>query len=295
MILKCPDCQKQYNIDESRIPSGVKQAKCKACGKNILFKAESVKPVKVCPKCGHKSEGKQQAECSACGIIYAKFSSDKVQKPKQLPVSHVEQRQSAPPLEENTPELRKITILVWAMSAIICLVAGYFAGREHVKYELRQTLKIAAEGVTKSFNTAFLGGVEPEKKVELPNQKPKEPAPFSVVLNNKVFQEADFEAGRRDAILFSLNFKNLTGKDIRAFDGKILFTDMLDNIILYSGLAVNDPIFSGGQIEWIGEISYNQFMDSHQGLKNADFKNIKINFNPKKILFFDGSTKEFDK
>ncbi len=290
MILKCPDCQKQYNIDESKIPAGAKQAKCKSCGKSIILRLGPEKSIKKCPKCGHESDEKQRNECPACGIVYAKFVSN---KPKAPEVNVIPPQAQAVHPVKDTPEPRKITIPAWLIPAIIGLIVGYFTGREHVKYELRQTFKAAAEGVRKSFGTA-LGGIGSEKKAEPPPPKTQEPSPFSVVLNNKEFQEADFGVGIRDAIIFSVNFKNLTGKDIRAFDGKLIFTDLLDNIILSSGLAVNDPVSSGSQIEWNGEIVYNQFIDSHQRLRNADIKNIKITFNAEKILFSDGSVRDLE-
>jgi len=291
MILKCPDCQKQYNIDDSKIPAGAKQAKCKSCGKSIILWLESSKYIKKCPKCGHESDEKQRNECPACGIVYAKFSSNRPKAPKFAPEVK-SQAQSVHPAKD-TPAPRKITIPAWLIPAIIGLIVGYFTGREHVKYELRQTFKAAADGVRKSFGTA-LGGIGSEKKAEPLPSKTKVPSPFSAVLINKEFQEADFGVGIRDAIIFSVNFKNLTGKDIRAFDGKLIFTDLLDNIILSSGLAVNDPVASGSQIEWTGEIVYNQFIDRHQRLKNADIKNIKIIFNANKILFSDGSARDLE-
>ncbi len=43
---------------------------------------------KQCPKCGHKrllNDGLSDTECPKCGIIYAKFSSVKIETTKQCP------------------------------------------------------------------------------------------------------------------------------------------------------------------------------------------------------------------
>ena len=179
---------------------------------------------------------------------------------------------------------------------MIGLVIGYFAGREHIKFELRQTFQAAAEGVKNSFSSALGGNrasSELEKK-ETPTPKFKEPTPLSVTLDKKGYQAADYSAGIRDAITFAVTFNNLTGKDIRAFDGSLTFTDLLDNTLLSAKLAINDPVPSSSHLGWSGQIDYNQFIDKHQRLRNEDFQNLKIRFDTKKILFSDGSVKEFE-
>jgi hypothetical protein len=82
-------------------------------------------------------------------------------------------------------------------------------------------------------------------------------------------------------------------KDIRAFDGVLTFTDLLDNAILSSKIAINEPLKAGSVLSWRGGIKYNQFMDEHQRLRNEQQKNLKIRFMTRKILFADGTSKEY--
>jgi hypothetical protein len=93
--------------------------------------------------------------------------------------------------------------------------------------------------------------------------------------------------------MFALTFTNLLNQEIRAFDGVLTFTDLLDNIVLRVNLAVNDPIAFGDSIAWNGELEFNQFFDTHQRLKSADVDNLKVVFDTRKILFEDGSTSEY--
>ena len=44
MKITCPSCQKNYNINDAKIPAGVKTAKCKACGHPMPLKGKT--PVK---------------------------------------------------------------------------------------------------------------------------------------------------------------------------------------------------------------------------------------------------------
>lgn len=248
-----------------------------------------------CPKCSYERQPTDtvpEGECPTCGIIYAKFRPQ-TPTPRSAPASPPPSSSPQSFAHAEPMEPRTTKIPAWVIPAVVALVVGYFAGREHIKYELRQTFQAAAEGVTKSFGAA-LGGKETEQKKESPLAKPKEPAPLSVTLNRKSFREANYSAGVQDAITFAVTFNNLTGKDIRAFDGTLTFTDLLENQILSAGLAINDPVSSGSQLEWSGELAYNQFIDRHQRLRNEDFQNLKIRFYTKKILFSDGSVKEFE-
>ncbi|WP_058557171.1 hypothetical protein [Thiohalocapsa sp. ML1] len=118
------------------------------------------------------------------------------------------------------------------------------------------------------------------------------PAYFDVSLRAKEFREANYTAGVQEAVMFRVAFLNKTDKDIRAFDGVLGFTDLLDNEVLSAKLSINDPVAAHGELVWDGELNYNQFIDSHQRLRNAAFENLKVWFKPRKILYSNGSTEE---
>ncbi len=134
----------------------------------------------------------------------------------------------------------------------------------------------------------------PHGRTQVPAPKPTEPPVFDVELRAKTFREADYREGIQDAITIRVAFHNLSGKDIRAFDGVLGFTDLLDNDILSAKLAISSSVAANATFDWTGEINYNPFMDSHQNLRNEELDNLKIHFWPRKILFADGTTKEFE-
>jgi hypothetical protein len=238
-----------------------------------------------------------EGECPSCGIIYAKFRPAGAGPHRASTASRpTSSASSATATPYKIAERYKTKMPTWIIPALLGLILGYFVGREHIKYEIRQTFQAAAEGVKRSVGAALSGSImssEPDKK-EAPSPKLKEPAPFSIALNKKSFQAADYRAGIQAAITFALTFDNLTSKDIRAFEGVLTFTDLLDNTILSAKLAINDPVSSGSQLNWSGQLDYNQFMDKHQRLKNQEFQNLKIRFDTKKILFSDSSIKEYE-
>lgn len=49
MKITCPSCQKKYNINDAKIPAGVKTAKCKACGHRIKLPVPKESPIKQMP------------------------------------------------------------------------------------------------------------------------------------------------------------------------------------------------------------------------------------------------------
>lgn len=52
MIIICPHCEKQHNIDEKRIPPNVKMARCQGCGQQfpLDFKKEPQQPAQAPPQ-----------------------------------------------------------------------------------------------------------------------------------------------------------------------------------------------------------------------------------------------------
>ncbi|MCP3477728.1 DUF2939 domain-containing protein (plasmid) [Bradyrhizobium sp. CCGUVB1N3] len=122
------------------------------------------------------------------------------------------------------------------------------------------------------------------------------PSPFKVALTRKGFKSSDpMKSDFEDDITFSLTIENIGKKDIRAFDGTLTFTDLLDNEIHSSLLAINDRVSAGATLGWNGKLKFNQFMDSHQRLRNATLENLKIKFSPRKLLFEDGSFEQLSR
>jgi hypothetical protein len=180
------------------------------------------------------------------------------------------------------------------VAGLIGVIIGYFVGREHIKYEMRSAFQSAADQFKQNAPSVFGMPAAPARQVQPPPPKPNESAPIRATLLKKWFHASNPSAhDYQDAVEFAVSFSNLTGKDIRAFDGLIEFTDLLDNRILGAKVAINEAIAANSNLKWEGQLDYNQFMAPHRRLREEDQANLIIVFPPGKILFSDGSTKKY--
>ena len=113
---------------------------------------------------------------------------------------------------------------------------------------------------------------------------------INLAVYDKSFTPSNPSDGEYESyIVLRCTYRNTSGKDIRAFKGKILFTDLFDKQIFESGITIDDPIRAGATAKWTGTIKYNQFVDAHSALKNAELKNMKVVWNPISAIFTDGT------
>ncbi|HOI93549.1 MAG TPA: zinc-ribbon domain-containing protein [Syntrophobacter fumaroxidans] len=110
MIVRCPQCNREYNVDERLLSPKGAMGKCKPCG--IRFKIEppggSEQEV-TCPKCGFKQVG--GTECRTCGVMFDKLSMESASEPAPGAGSFTaserkpgESFDAPPPLRPLTPQ-----------------------------------------------------------------------------------------------------------------------------------------------------------------------------------------------
>lgn len=181
-----------------------------------------------------------------------------------------------------------------AITAVVCLAVGYFSGREYLKYQIRSTMRDAFTQMQSTLSGTPSDTQIPEAPASSPVSPTVEAQPLTVALTKKGFSPEDIQNGVFEAdITFTLQFKNNTSKDIRAFDGLVVFNDLLGNRILASRVEINERVAKGQTLDWPGAIEYNQFKDSHQRLRSEPKENLKVSFLANKVLFADGTTKEY--
>lgn len=240
-----------------------------------------------CPKCGYEpTMSEMQAspeQCPNCGVYYAKVMA--------ATKAHASLGDPQVSQGDAVLQARKSQAAVVA-ALVIGLFLGYFAGREHVKYEFRSALQDSLAGL----GAAFGGGAKstPTKTTsKAPEVSPK-PEITSPIMTGAVLDKGFFEGEYgQDSITLDMQFGNESGRDIRAFEGVMTFRDLLGNLILNLNVAINEPIAKGQKVNWAGGIDYNQFKDSHQRLRSEPLENIKADFRVGKILYSDGELKEF--
>lgn len=179
------------------------------------------------------------------------------------------------------------------MACVVCLVIGYFAGREHVKYQMRTAMQEAFKEFQTGLSAAFGGGEPREKKAEPATPVNEQPIIASLV--KKGFSPTDIYNGKyEDEVTITIKFENGTGEEIRAFDGVLEFTDLLENRIIGSRIEINESIAPDSALSWDGALEYNQFMNDHKRLRSEPKENLKVVFHAGKVLFADGAIKEYE-
>jgi Sec-independent protein translocase protein TatA len=108
---------------------------------------------------------------------------------------------------------------------------------------------------------------------------------ITLTVVSKGFEKAEYE----EYITIKVAYENTSGKDIRAFQGKIQFTDLFGKEIYESGLTISDSVKAGEKKIWNGNIKYNQFMDSEKALRIGELSDMKVVWKPSGILFVDGT------
>jgi hypothetical protein len=92
-----------------------------------------------------------------------------------------------------------------------------------------------------------------------------------------------------DYIVLKCAYENTSGKDIRAFRGSVLFTDLFGAEIFETSITISDAIKAGEKANWTGTLDYNRFREEHQRLRNARLEDMKVVWRPKSVIFGDGT------
>lgn len=231
---------------------------------------------RTCLKCGHSAtdaDTSPMAACPKCGAIYARVEA--VRRP--VPPTAAVASHASPARSFSTAQL--------VGAAVLALVIGYFAGREHLKSQMLSAFAAASGEVSRALSD--VSTPTPPARAPTPSQT----SPVTVSLVSKSHRPQDFSGSKyeTEAVIVELAFANRSDKSIRAFDGTIVFSDLLDNQILAVRLEINDPIEARGSIRWEGVIEMNQFKSEHKRLNQEPKENLKIGFLPGKVLFADSS------
>lgn len=117
----------------------------------------------------------------------------------------------------------------------------------------------------------------------------KEPPPIVATLLAKSYKREQFQ----DHINVTVGFENTTDKPIRAFDGTLDFEDILGNRVTRLRVVITDPIQARATFRWNGTTDFNQFSAEDRRLRDTGVADLKVAFRPRKVMFADGTSKEF--
>jgi len=195
----------------------------------------------------------------------------------------------------------RITENPYILTGLFFLTAltGYFVGREHVKYEIRQVFTGAADGFRKSMTDVMAplknfgrnsASMPTELKGNSDVDKPKLQT-FPVSLNEKTLRKSDYI----ENIEFIITIDNILDRPIKAFEGRLLFKDVLGKLVLGANMSYRDGIAAKARVAWSGTIRYNQFMTEHREFINLEKDQLVSELIIYKVAYDDGTTEEFPK
>jgi hypothetical protein len=275
----------------------------------------------TCPSCQYVRKENSHPEtpewrCPACEIVYEKYEKN-ISKMNELSDVIAERQateEAVSPSENSTTkpshdnEPSKLALLIsdylgtfkvmfrdflTAKGGLIILVVfilGFFTGREYFKYEIRQAVGTAFSGI--SGKVADTNSTLSNKSIKLPEIFTNTKS-FPAFLIKKGYREFNANLGG-DAITIDIQITNTFNKKIDGFNGLLIFSDILGNEIKRLNITVTDSIDVGANLLWMGEMDYNQFIDSSRALRNTDREKIRVNLQLKKVIFADGTVEEFD-
>ncbi len=164
------------------------------------------------------------------------------------------------------------------VAVLLGLVVGYFAGREHVKYEMRTALSSAAEQFAQGLSNAFGGKSEDES--ERTEQKTKtataesDPAIATYIANSLELYDlsADYKesySGTVPGVTFKI--KNVGDRSLDKVEVTIYFKDSSGNTIAeedYHPVLVSNYSMSGNNTPlkpgYIWQMERNKFYSAKQ-------------------------------
>jgi hypothetical protein len=114
---------------------------------------------------------------------------------------------------------------------------------------------------------------------------------IDIRLLRKKYIPSDYRNGIYDDVVsIELEYENKTDREIRAFTGLTVFSDIFDRPFYRVSLTVDNRIPPGKVVVDKGKvIKVNKFSSEDQQLAAKEIENIKFRFEPKSILFSDGT------
>lgn len=167
----------------------------------------------TCPHCSAgftvpgDAEGKS-AKCPKCGKTFAITFQQPTPDSSATAVTSPTPAQVATRAPASTASSRRISLPLWAIvagPAVACLIVGYVAGREHLKYQMRSAVADAGKAFAEGLRNAFPG--MPDQSVE-PEQKPDPPPRLAL---GDTYDAGGFTVQVLEAVLRRPAVKEITG------------------------------------------------------------------------------------
>jgi len=240
--------------------------------------------VTICPKCNYErkeTDTNPDWECPSCSVAYVK-----VQKTKATTA----QKKSAKEVISSTTIIDNSEKVKLLIVGFICIVIGYFAGREHLKYEVRSSMQGAFSSIKKSFSPKPEKSYIDEKISDI--KAALKPTFMTPDISNKRFEKYKYD----ENIWFDITWNTSSlKKPTRAVKGVLIFADIFGETKFQIKKTINDPLSPNMPLTETGiGFEYNQFKDSHKWMRSTDLKDMTFKFDVLNIIYTDGTSESFE-
>lgn len=106
-----------------------------------------------------------------------------------------------------------------------------------------------------------------------------------VEVKEKGFLQKDFQ----EYLTYKLDLQNVSDKNIRGFAGSLVFADLFDHELLTVNITFEEGLKAGKGFSYSIQTLFNKLVDNEAALKDKQLKDLKISWNPRKVIFEDGS------
>lgn len=93
----------------------------------------------------------------------------------------------------------------------------------------------------------------------------------------------------------AIAIQNKGQKEIKGVSGRLIFVDVFGKDLGAIGFDVTEKIQPGGTVKWEGVRDYNQFIAEHKAIWNLRDGDYKTRFEPRAIVFSDGTVLSAEK
>lgn len=152
------------------------------------------------------------------------------------------------------------------------------------------TYKVLLEQANAAFINRLLSDIKNENEIASKTniERAKADSMRNIVSVSLVSKDYN-DNGFKETIQMKFNIHNNGDKDIRAFRGSITFKDVFGDVLKRYDMECDILIAAHQAIMYNAQVKYDQLIDGDVKLLNADISDIQFVFDPKLILFDDGT------
>lgn len=111
---------------------------------------------------------------------------------------------------------------------------------------------------------------------------------LTVSLSEKVFSRVK----NKDSFIYTVTFQNLSGKNIQMVVGSISLNDLLDREIKNIQVVLDEELRPGSVLKKTYTDDYDHNSENDKRIRSKDLVDLRVLWNPEKIIFKDGSIAE---